>query len=49
VRESPEVAERLGSAARQSIVELHTWLMVAGKILALVEAAMATPVPAGER
>ncbi|MEJ7758794.1 MAG: glycosyltransferase family 4 protein [Gemmatimonadaceae bacterium] len=49
VRESPGVAERLGSAARQSIVKSHTWRMVAGKILALVEAAMATPVPAGER
>ncbi len=42
LRESPELASRLGSAARQSMVESHTWMMTVGKILALAEDAMSS-------
>jgi len=42
LRQSPELAARLGSAARRSMVESHTWLMAVGKILALAEDAMSS-------
>lgn len=49
LRESPELAARLGSAARRSIVESHTWPMVVETILALAKDAVASHAAAEER
>lgn len=40
LRDSPDVAARLGAEARQSMVESHTWMIVVGKILGLADAAV---------
>lgn len=42
LRESPSLRARLGRAARESILEAHTWSMVVEKILALAEATTAS-------
>ncbi|HEX2722263.1 MAG TPA: glycosyltransferase family 4 protein [Gemmatimonadaceae bacterium] len=43
---SPDLRERLGRAARESVIRSHTWPMVVDRILSLAEQGAASRVPA---
>lgn len=48
IHSSPDLAARLGTAARSSIVESHTWRIVVERILALVEDSIASNMASGK-